>query len=66
METKGSEQPRCSVVKASNSSSVGAESGALSPREGLPDPELAAVVAAWPTLPAAIKAGILAMAGAAK
>jgi len=30
------------------------------------DPELAGVVNAWPTLPTAIKAGILAMIGAAK
>jgi len=30
------------------------------------DPELAAVVDAWSALPAAIKAGILAMIGAAK
>jgi hypothetical protein len=30
-----------------------------------PDPELAAIVTAWPALPAAIKAGIVAMVGAA-
>jgi len=39
----------------------GAESGALGAREAPVDPDLAAVVDAWPTLPAAIKAGILAM-----
>jgi hypothetical protein len=44
----------------------GAESGALVPEPAAIDPDLAAVVDAWPTLPAAIKAGILAMIGAAE
>ncbi len=39
----------------------GAESGALGAREAPIDPGLAAVVEAWPALPEAIKAGILAM-----
>jgi hypothetical protein len=43
----------------------GAESGALVPEPAAIDPDLAAVVDAWATLPAAIKAGILAMIGAA-
>jgi hypothetical protein len=32
----------------------------------VPDPDLAAIVAAWPELPEAIKAGILAMVKAAR
>jgi len=32
---------------------------------GIDDPELAAVIDAWPTLPDAIRRGILAMVGAA-
>ena len=43
----------------------GAESGALAAREAPMDPALAAVIEAWPTLPEAIKAGILAMIRAA-
>jgi hypothetical protein len=39
----------------------GAESGAVSARVALSDPDLTAVVNAWPTLPDALKAGILAM-----
>lgn len=39
----------------------GADSGARKAREAALPPELAAVVDAWPTLPAAIKAGVLAM-----
>lgn len=39
----------------------GAESGALHPVNAIGDPELAAVVVAWPALPEVIKAGILAM-----
>jgi hypothetical protein len=32
----------------------------------LPDPDLAAVVAAWPQLPASIKAAVLVLVGAAR
>jgi len=39
----------------------GAQSGAVAARESPIDPEFAAVVNAWPALPEAIKAGILAM-----
>jgi hypothetical protein len=42
-----------------------AESGALDPQNAILDPELAAVVEAWPALPEAIRAGILAMIRAA-
>ena len=44
----------------------GAECGALGAPEAPIDPDLAAVVDAWPRLPEAIKAGILAMIRAAK
>jgi len=50
------------------SESGGSKSGNSGPDSGAPmaaDPELAAVVAAWPELPPAIRAGILAMVGAA-
>jgi len=43
----------------------GAESGALGAKKIPDDPDLAAVVEAWPKLPEAIKAGILAMVEAA-
>ena len=43
-----------------------AESEAVSPNSGPTDAELAAVVDAWPGLPDAIEAGILAMIKAAK
>jgi len=43
----------------------GAECGALGAREAPIDPELVAVVDAWPKLPQAIRAGILAMIRAA-
>jgi hypothetical protein len=39
----------------------GAESGALGAREAPLDPDLLAVVDAWPALPESVKAGILAM-----
>jgi len=38
-----------------------AESGALDAENGLKDPDLGAIIDAWPGLPDAIKAGILAM-----
>lgn len=44
----------------------GAECGALGAREAPLDPELAAVVDAWPVLSAAMKAAILAMVKAAR
>jgi hypothetical protein len=44
----------------------GAECGALCAHSPPFDPDLAAVADAWPELPAAIKAGILALIGATK
>ena len=52
--------------KTGVSDQSGAECGALAAREAPLDPELAAVVDAWPALPAAIKAGILATIRAAQ
>jgi hypothetical protein len=39
----------------------GAESGAVSPISGPIDPDLQRVIDAWPNLPEAVKAGIVAM-----
>jgi hypothetical protein len=44
---------------------AGAESGALTPTSPHIDPALTALISAWPTLPEAIRAGILAMVRAA-
>ena len=44
----------------------GAKSGARIARAGLSGPDLATVIAAWPALPQAIKAGIVAMVRATK
>ena len=38
-----------------------AESGAVDVQSSDPDPDLAAVVEAWPTLPKAVKAGVMAI-----
>ena len=43
----------------------GAECGALGALSGPFDPDLAAIVEAWPSLPEALRAGILAMVRAA-
>src|SRR5262245_36308752 len=43
----------------------GAKSGALAPESTSIDPPLATIIDAWPTLPDAIRAGILAMVRAA-
>jgi hypothetical protein len=57
----GLELPRETTGNSRSLSVSGAESGALAGREALVDPGLAVVIEAWLTLPAAIKAGILAM-----
>jgi hypothetical protein len=62
----GLEHPGESTENTATSPTGGAESGALGAREAPIDPSLAAVVDAWPALPDAIKAGILAMVLAAR
>jgi hypothetical protein len=66
MEAAGIEPAPKSSGNSGGRDQSGAECGALAAPEASLDPDLAAVVDAWPTLPAAIKAGILAMIGAAK
>jgi hypothetical protein len=58
---KGLEQPRIFHDISGFLESRGAESGALGTQGGVLDPELRAIVDAWPALPEPIKAGILAM-----
>jgi hypothetical protein len=41
--------------------SVGAEPGAVEPHPLPTDPDLSAVILAWPTLPEAVRVGIVAM-----
>ena len=74
MPPEGLEQSRFPTGNAGVSESGGSKSGNNWEGLGLPtppatppkptDPELAAVVAAWPDLPPAIRAGIVAMVGA--
>ena len=58
---RGVEQVPNSPVKSGFSESGGAKSGALGAQGGVIDPELRAIIDAWPVLPDAIKVGILAM-----
>jgi hypothetical protein len=66
MAGTGFEAPLENTGNSSGSDQSGAESGALGAREAPLDPELAVVVDAWPALPDAIKAGILALVRATK
>lgn len=68
MGRTGLEHPAKTPRKTRVHESGGANCGALSGDSGAPagpvpppDPDLAAVVAAWPGLPPAIRAGIVAM-----
>ncbi|MFN7022265.1 MAG: hypothetical protein ACK4WH_13185 [Phycisphaerales bacterium] len=68
----GFELPRFSAEKSGVSESGGSKSGNTGARFGdsagltkPTDPELAAVAAAWPDLPPALRAGIVAMVNAA-
>ncbi|MGQ9650956.1 MAG: hypothetical protein ACUVXJ_12670 [Phycisphaerae bacterium] len=75
MGDTGLEHPDISPVNPHLSAKPGTDSGTLAPTPApgdilyrplaMPD-DLADVVAAWPTLPAALRAGILAMVKAAK
>ena len=65
MAGMGFEHPAFSSGKTGVAAESGAESGALYAREAQNDPPLRAIIDAWPGLPEAIKAGILAMVQAA-
>ena len=60
MGAEGFEPPPKTSGRTHNSQTGGAESGALGARADLPDPTLAGIINAWPTLPEAVKAGIVA------
>jgi len=60
---KGLELPPKSAGNTGFSETGGAESGAVGARMGLSDPDLAAVVAAWPNLPEATRAAVVALVG---
>jgi len=59
---KRSEKTRVPPERAAESDALGAHDIATAPV----DPDLADVIAAWPTLPPAIQAGIMAMVRAAE
>ncbi len=70
--SRGESNPRPVSVQGSTdndlrdaSNAGGAESGAVPPISTPNDPDLTRLIDAWPTLPEAIKAGILAMVTAA-
>ena len=65
-EVHGNRTPRKNTDKTVDSPASGAQSGALDARQGSLNPDLAAVVDAWPALPEAIKTGILAIIRGAK
>jgi len=58
---EGLEPPPKSTANTGFSETGGAESGAVGARMGLSDPDLAAVVNAWPTLPEATRRQVVAM-----
>ena len=60
MGRTGLEQPQCLPGKVRVATQSGAESGALFPDWAAHDPELAAVCDAWPGLPEAVRAKIVA------
>ena len=61
----GLERPAKPLRKQAIAETGGAESGALGGEFDPVDPDLAAVIEAWPKLPEAVRAGILAMVRAA-
>jgi hypothetical protein len=63
---KGLELPPETTGKTGGPPESGAKSGALGAREAPVEPDLAAVVTAWPKLTPATRAAIVAMIGAAK
>jgi hypothetical protein len=65
MAGTGLELSQESTGNSSGADRSGAKCGALGAQNGPLDPDLAAVVEAWPGLPEALRAGILAMTRAA-
>ena len=63
---RGLEQPLLSPGKSPVPVQGGAESGAVGAQSTLVDADLRAIIEAWPELPDAVKAGILAMIHAAE
>ena len=61
----GIEPPAISPQKTALSAEGGAESGALTTQTGPIDPDLSRILAAWPSLPAPIRAAMLALVGTA-
>ena len=66
MPTGGLGPPSDSPRKTVKTGRGGAESGAHDALRAIPDPDLAALIDAWPTLPDPVRAGIAAMIEAAK
>jgi hypothetical protein len=60
-EVHGNRTPAQIPGETADSGESGANSGAVGAQEAPLDPDLTLVVSSWPTLPEAIKAGILAM-----
>jgi hypothetical protein len=65
MAGTGFELSQQSTGNSGSADQNGAESGALDAPNGPCDPDLAEVAQAWPTLPTALRTGILAMVRAA-
>lgn len=61
----GAELPQHSTAKSPDPRPGDADSGAVSTISAPTDPDLGRIVAAWPALPDAIRAGIVAMVNAA-
>ena len=60
-EEEGFEPPQDFPGETTVSEQGGAGSGARAALTAVADPDLAAVVDAWPTLPEVVKAGVMAM-----
>jgi hypothetical protein len=61
VEAAGIEPPQQYAENSSGSREGGAKSGALAAQNGPVDPDVSAVVEAWPTLPVIVRQNVLAM-----